>query len=348
MKNFIIIILISCGILFSINVYALEQLKVSSYTWNDGTPDKPFDTPAVGIQFPGALPGEPPYNGVLNDPWVHSPQFIRVIYSSDAPIWGIRIYTDNNTDIGGVAPKVYGIGPGPDKVPGTNDDTWKAGPDGIFGTKDDIWGSGPDGKPGTDDDTLSVSYAGMINTSTKNNPNSRMKLAWQVWQDPVLEPDPIYKIPFTNKWNVGGNWNDDWAYVIDKSDRWEGKSVMGGVYYPDPEPDPDPNTQQTWDKKYEIVVAGDPFINYLADHPAIGPKDHPDPKIGNGWDENGDGVINNLDDNDINNDGINEYDLAIYIATCFAVPSEQKEGEFDGVVPLGNYSAKIYIEIINV
>lgn len=272
--------------------FAADWVQVSVYTYDTGDPTKPFDInnpyqyPASGITFPGKLDGSPPYSKILSNPWVHSPQFMRIKYSSTQNTWGIRLYTDNNTDIGGIKPKILKADPGPD---------------GKLGTTDDI--------------ILSTSYGGLINPATKGNPYMRAMQAWQVFKDPVYQPDPIDK-DFFGEWNVGGNWTDDWAYVIDKSDYADGKQAIGGVYYPPPAP--------SYSAKYEMIAFGEKVVMFLAQHPVVsGSQTNPDPKKG--------------DD-----------DIVVYFSACFAAPSEEVKGNFDGIIPLGTYSTKIYIELINV
>lgn len=274
------ILILSIGILIlAVSLFAgpnQEVLNVSILNW-DGTP-------AGSLQFPAQ-------NATINEPWVHSPQYLRVTYSSDENIWGIRIVTNNNVDIGQVYPKP--IGPGPDNQ-------WEWEKLGLSGYQyvGGVWQTGDD----------SVSFGGLIHPGTKANPNYRADLAWQVYKDPVPSPDPIYK-NWQGVWNVGGNWNDDWAYITDKSDKWNGQLVIGGVYYPG-----------TWDAKYEMVVTGNPVVNYLAQHPVVsGSKENPDPKLG-------------------------DCDIAIYLAACFGI---SQNGTFIGILPAGNYQTRIYLELIH-
>lgn len=220
-----------------------EILSVEVLNW-DGTPSP------GGLQFTGVD------DATAEAPWVHSPQYIRLIYDSDEALWGIRIVTDNDTDIG----EVY---PDPQNQGTDGEWEWTLHPDwgGRYRYEAGEWQTGDD----------SVSIGGLIDPSTKENPNYRADLAWQVYNDPVAEPDPIYQ-NWAGVWNVGGNWNDDWAYVVDKSNMWYGTPSVGGIFYPG-----------TWNAKYEMVATGNPLIGYLAQHPVVsGSRSSPDPKIGDG------------------------------------------------------------------
>lgn len=219
---------------------AASSVDVQVLNW-DGTP-------AGGLQFPDAQ------NATIAEPWLHSPQYLRVIYNSDEMMWGVRIVTDNETNIGQVYPKP--LNPGPPDEDGVSRWEWERL--GLSGYQyiDGVWQTGND----------NVSFGGLINPATKDNPNLRASLAWQVFNEPDPEgPDEIFK-NWEGVWNVGGNWNDGWAYVVDKSDKSNGELVVGGIYYPN-----------SWSAKYEMVVVGDQSISYLATHPYIG-----DSRLGDG------------------------------------------------------------------
>lgn len=243
MKGILTILLIFI-VFYAVPVFAgpdPEILSVEILNWN-GTP-----APG-GVQFPDAD------SATIDEPWVHSPQYIRVIYDSDEAMWGIRIVTDNNTDIGQVYPKPQNKGP---------DNQWHWVVLGVAGYPyaGGVWQTGDD----------SVSFGGLIDPGTKDDPSHRADIAWQVYTNPVVEPDPIYK-NWAGVWNVSGNWNADWAYVVDKSNRWNGVLSVGGIFHPG-----------TWNAKYEMVVTGNPLISYLALHPVVsGSMANPDPKIGDG------------------------------------------------------------------
>lgn len=254
-----------------------EALNVSILNW-DGIP-------AGGIQFPN------PQGATIDEPWILSPQYLRVTYSSDETVWGLRIITNNEINIGQVYPKPLNKGP---------DNQWEWKKLGLTSYQyvGGQWQTGDD----------CVSFNGLIDPATKGNPNYRVDLAWQVFRDPVPEPDPIYK-DWQGVWNVGGNWNDDWAYVVDKSNRWNGQPVLGGVFYPG-----------TWNQKYEMIVTGNPVVNYLAQHPVVsGSKENPDPKLG-------------------------DCDIAVYLGACFVI---MENGVFTSVLPAGNYGTVIYLELIH-
>lgn len=281
---------------FVLPVLAAETVDVSVFNWN-GTPA------ARGIEFPTA-------GATVGNPWVRSPQYLRVEYSCDTEdIWGIRIITRNKSAgaFAGMAPKILGIGSGADGVRGTADDTWRPGPDGVWGTADDVWGYGTDGIPGTNDDTVHTSFGGLIDSATKNNPDYRADIAWQIFRDPVPEPDEIYR-NWRGVWNVGGNWNDDWAYVVDWDNWWNGQRAVGGIFYPG-----------TWDARYEMAITGNAVVNYLAQHPVVsGSKSRPDPKPGDG-------------------------DVAIYLAACFGIA---QNGQFISLLAAGDYYTVLYVELI--
>jgi len=303
----IVFLLMNTGLVFA----GTYVLNVSLKNW-DGTP-------ASNLTFPGAG------NVTTDNPWIRSPQYLRVIYSSTETTWGIRIVTDNEGNIGQVYPKPLNKGPDNQWEWDNNHPDWG----GKYKYENGQWQTGDD----------SISFSGLLDSATKNNPNYRPALAWQVFAQPVVEPDSIYKIPFTNVWNVGGDWNDDWVYLVDKSNKWNGEDVIGGVFYPPP---------PVYSLKTEIVANGSGQLGWLAQHPVVGGSpDHPDPKYGDGWDTNGDGKINEQDDNDVNDDGKVECDMAIYIAACFGVPSDTQEGVFTATMPAGNYSSVIYLELIH-
>lgn len=302
MKRLMQGIILVLWLILTVNLWAANDIEIEILNRSD-------NQPAGSLQFPIPAPVDGAIPVPVDDPWLFSDQYLRLIYDCDVPIWGIRIFTNNNGVIGGLAPYITGIGPGPDNVPGTADDTWQAGADGIFGTGDDIWGYGPDGVPGTDDDTLSVSYSGLINPATKDDPSARAALVWQVFNNPVPDPTQIFQ-NWQGNWNVGGAWNDDWAYLIDLSDRWQGNpSIVDAVFY-----------TGTWNARFEMVVTGNPIVNYLAQHPVVsGPQNNPDPKPG-------------------------DCDIAIYIAACFG---KNQNPEEPGSLGAGNYGSTIYLQLIS-
>lgn len=293
-------------IFFSIPLIAEDVLSVSLYTWDDATPDVPFDTPAVGLQFPGAK------DATVEEPWQHSPQFIRLIYSSDAAFWGIRIVTNNEVNIGQVYPRPQYKGP---------DGKWEFDPNlhpdwgGKYKYENGQWLTGDD----------SVSFGGLIDPATKSNPELRADLAWQVFKDPELgQPDPIWYNQFGGwygYWNVGSNpikykgvWKYpyDWAYIVDKSNKWNGESSIPGpdedsIYY-----------TGTWAARYEMVVTGNPVTNYLTQYPPM-QQTNPDIRLG-------------------------DCDVVVYIAACFGV---MQNGEFVDTIPKGNYQTIIYFELVH-
>lgn len=284
-----------------VNVYDLDDL--------DGT------TPRDSMEFANIQE-----EATIDNPWVHSSQYIRVEYSSDEAVWGIRIVTDNERDIGQVYPKPQNKGVLPDDPSDPDSDPepdpfweWEIHPEwgGRYRYEGGQWLTGND----------SVSFGGLINPTTKNNPDARADLAWQVFADPVPAPDPIYR-DWRGVWNVSGDWNADWAYVVDKSNRWYGARSIplpdenGVFYYPDLEA-----------VRYELAAYGSP-IPFLAQHPVVGgSRDWPDPKP--------------VDERD---EPVGDNDFAIYIAACFGI---SRDGNFVRILPAGNYRTRIYLELIH-
>jgi len=253
-----------------------ETLSVFLYNW-DGTP-------ANSLQFPVE-------DATVDEPWVYSPQYIRIIHSSDETIWGVRIVTKNNITFGQVYPKP--ISKGPD-----NQWEWEKLGESSYPYVNGNWQTGDD----------SVSFAGLIDNATKLDPNKRASLAWQVFVNPVSSPDPIYK-NWQGVWNVGGNWNDDWVYVVDKNDKWNGVDSVNGVFEPG-----------TWNAKYDMIAVGTPLSNNLTQHPVVaGSQASPDPKYGDG-------------------------DIAVYLAACFGV---MNGNSCTGLLPAGQYSAVLYVELVH-
>lgn len=297
--------LISLCIILIITIYYVpliagpqqEVLTVSVLNW-DGTP-------ALSIQFPGAQ------SVPVENPWIRSPQYLRVIYFSDEAIWGIRIITDNETNIGQVYPKPLNIGPDRDPdTPGVQNE-WEWERLGLEGYQyiSGEWQTGDD----------SVSFGGLIDPNSKDNPNFRADIAWQVFADPVPEPDSIYKHPLYG-WNVGtnpvyrnGKWiyPREWAYVVDSNNKWDGQPVLGEVFYPSPPYSP-------WSPKYEMVVTGNPFLSYLTQYPPM-QLTNPDPRPG-------------------------DCDIAVYLAACFG---NMENDIFVATLPAGNYGTKLYLQLIH-
>ncbi len=257
-------------------------------------------------------------------PWVRSPQYLLVGYTTDETTWGLRIYTDTRKDVNSlVYPKPLA------KV--DSQWHWETYPvndpyriNKKYKYISGNWDVGNDG----------VSFAGMIDTASMQNPNTRAMLAWQVWKDPLhpAEPDAIFKHPFYSWWNVGTNpyydgtfykqyiYKNDWAPMADKSDKWGGKNSIGEVFY------------KTWDPGYgggqydtkpEIFCNGannPAFIAYLSQYPP--------------------GSMTNPPIRDADNT------IAVYLAANFY------EMKTDGVtvqgkLPGGTYNTMIYIDLIH-
>lgn len=271
-----------CITLASGNIMAASSIDGKIYNLDD--------TPAGSLQFPGLnnlVPG-----GNL---WVVSGQYIRVSYSSTEVQWAIRIVTKNSINIGGVYPKP--LGPGPDGL-------WEWEKQGVnsYQYVNGVWQTGDD----------LVSYCGLINSTTKNDPNSRAPLAWQVFRyndpyypDGKLHIPPLIPVPPSTVLNdntVGGGPIDDWAYMGDVSDT-------GYVL--------DPLNDYYW------VAYGSGGFSLLAQHPVVYKDADGDalPKPGGG-------------------------DIIVYIGARFG--KKAPDGVTDvGLLPIGQYGTRIYLEIIH-
>lgn len=146
--------------------------------------------------------------------WTVANEYLRVVYSSNYPLWVVRIVTDNRAVFAAMAPRPLA-----------------AGADGVFGTGDDV-----------------VSYGGLIDAVTQDNPDNRADLAWQVYVDPTA-PGVLDDAA------VGGDWNDNWAYVVDVSSTGVGLDI-----------DVDDNVDTL---EYFTVVQGGAASSGLAFHPAL-------------------------------------------------------------------------------
>lgn len=187
MKRTICVAIVNAILLFTTVYIAAYELNVDTYNGGD---DTPTPAPRSILQFPGI--GGLTLDGNL---WIASPQYIRVRYSSAETNWAIRVITDNNGDIGGVYPKP--LEPGADgqwewerlRNPGYSMDrsgNWQIG--------DDV-----------------VTFSGLINSSTKQDPNQRAPLAWQVFRynDPYYEGSFLDERIRPTEGNDPSNPNDD-------------------------------------------------------------------------------------------------------------------------------------------
>lgn len=292
MKYIFCLVLISFFLLAAAILLAEDMLNVSLLN-RDGAP-------AGSLEFPGRE------DVTTENPWIISSQHLYVVYSCIESVWGIRIVTDNEADIGRVYPKPLNEGP---------DNTWEwdIHPewDGryMYSTRRG-WLTGDD----------SVSFQGLIDPETKDNPLLRADLAWQVYPaNPPSEPIPMERSP--DGWNVGGDWDDDWVYIIDKGNRWNGRLSVGDIF-----------DVETWNPKYEIVLTGNEENSYLTQHPPM-PDNDGDGERDSRW-------VPDPEDDEV-------YEIIIYIGACFGVPSDEEEGEFDGILPAGNYTSKIYLELLH-
>lgn len=287
------------------------------------------------------------FNGIgsenfgTDNPWVVADQYIRIKYNCNYVSWGIKLITDNNTDpdvqpdIGGLEPRPIGIGPGEDEVPGTGDDTWGAGPDGVFGTNDDIWGAGPDEICGTADDTVKVSFGGLIlKDQEEDNPTFRADLGWQIWQGwlalwyqgitfGIKPPAPQDGSDFDcGTDSIEDDWKSKWAYVIDKGNTGYQSEVITGYKVVE---DEDGNKEIFAIYSYDVAIFGDGVSSALAQHP---PNSNLD-QYGEPKEKDGDG------------------DVAVYIAGRFCSTDYWVDPDgVDFILPMGNYHAKLYVEMV--
>lgn len=266
------------------------------------------------------------------NPWRVSDQYLDVEYSCNVASWGIRIITDNITDLVSIAGYV-----------GVAGDTIACGElydadtdgDGV----NDSYGDGPDAdllpdipnNPaswGDGDDILA--YSGLINTGEvvkpldTQNPKMRASLGWQIYANKLAAKPPNPAID-----DVSGAYNGPWAYLADKSDNvtlTNGTRKMNGA-----------NPAELGD---ELIVTGETaggelVYNYtllayggigqaLAQHPALDPKE--------------------ADDTDT--DG--KLDVIVYLAAKFAnTDYSDPANPKDFVLPGGSYQSTIYVELIH-
>lgn len=293
MKNCFCITIILILIVAGMPAYADYTLNVSVYN-EDGTP-------AGSITFPGV--GDLALVGNL---WIVSPQYLRVRYGSHETNWYVRVITKNHLVVDGIYPKPLAVGP---------DRQWEwirlgiasyQNVGGVYQTGDDI-----------------VSYGGLINPATKDNPNARASLAWQVFRfsDPYNPPPPGHIVtPHTtlNDGTVGGGPIDDWAYIGDVRDT-------GYVS--------DPTHEYFW------VAYGSGGFALLSQHPVVYWQDN-----------NHDGIP----DRDASGSpialpkpgGVGICEMVIYFGARFGLKAA--DGVTDiAVLPAGNYISRIYLELIH-
>jgi hypothetical protein len=137
------------------------------------------------------------------NPWTVAKQYLKIQYNCNLANWAIRILSDNKTAYAGMA--------GKPTAPGV---------DGVYGTADDI-----------------LSYAGLIDSATKANPENRASLAWQVYANKPapyvasLVDNDLKGLTAAGAPTDAYNWNSKWAYVADKSDTGYAAGVNNNTGY---------------------------------------------------------------------------------------------------------------------
>lgn len=245
----------------------------------------------------------------LNNPWVVADQYIKVMYDCNYPSWGIKIVTDNRTDLGVKEPK-WGIG---------NDNKWGEPDkdDDGNGIKDD-W---PEHGMGNNDD-IKI-YGGLIKTDKtddKNNPTFRADLAWQISEDykgfgskPTV---PTKNDVGVKPSNPEDGWKTNWAYISDKKDTgYDSKVIID--YLKEGE-----DTKAVY--AYDVAIFGGGASSFLTWHPYLGS----DP-------------VKVEDDAKIS-------DAAIYIVARFCSKDyTDPDNPIDFVLPKGSYETTIYLELVS-
>lgn len=306
MKNVLKIIILALFYIFFSYSIRLEAGELHAEVRNDA---------GNGIEFPGINNLD-----VRRNLWIVSPQYIYVSYSCDPALWGVRIITNNSQDIGGVYPKPLATGPDNDNNGELDDIQWeweRLGNDGYLPDPEEPsgWATGND----------IVTYSGLINDSTKMNPNCRAPLAWQVFMldDPyrdryveqyrVLEGQLFPNPGPLNDNTVGGELYDDWAYIADESDTG---------YVNDPT------------HEYFLVAFGYGNFSQLAWHPVVTLSDRDD-------DQNG--VPDALPKAGGNEQ---EHEMVIYLGAHFGMKAPNGVDDVS-ILPAGRYRTRVYIELIN-
>lgn len=366
----------TCVLLFHpLPVMAIE-VALEVYTKNaDGS----STLTTGGITFPGVE------NLTISNPWMPSPQYLKIMYRGPLDTvsginnkkGGVRIYTDNVTDVaGGHKENIYPkpVNPGPDGLW-----EWERLQIGRYNY------SSINGWETRDD---SVSFGGLIRTdgisgtiNDNSDPNIRAPIAWQVFDTllPAMEIDDS---------RVGGAWNSTWAYVVDKSDKWNGALSFGHVYS-------DPQPPSAYNAKFEMITFGYSVYSATAWQGLTDMAQHPQKAAtrvnGNGvitqtqvtaagltWADirtglttNGWGVqvttssvrLNVVDLAAVESSmrtvfGSTDYnkllpvlrndltDVYVYIAACFG-RRDPVTGNFISLLPYGTYRSKLYVEIVN-
>lgn len=179
------------------------------------------------------------------NPWVVSDQYIRITYSSNYGLWGVRIVTDNE-DLEGDPNDVI------DSIAGAR---IGAGIDGIWGNADDL-----------------LAYSGLLSLTDiarpllSQDPSRRAPWAWQVFsatQPVITPPSSIINPDGSLGDSLVGAWDANWGYLADKNDFGFNADILE-------DGDGDGSVD---DAAYPVaVVGGGGGGGSLAQHPAASPK----------------------------------------------------------------------------
>lgn len=226
---------VSVPITIDVNIPANASLTVEIRNRSDDNQAPAINFDLTGIALPPA-----------GNPWVVSNQYLRVQYTSNYGLWGVRIVTDNE-DLEGDANNII------DKIKGA---AVAPGPDGLWGTNDDV-----------------LAYSGLLSMTEIAKPlnqqdsSKRAPLAWQVFASPqAVITGPTCSVNAQGVLVDGatiGEWNDDWAYLADKNDGGFNNNIL----------EDSDNDGQVDDPTYAmVVVGGGGGGGSLAQHPAATPK----------------------------------------------------------------------------
>lgn len=204
------------AITVSVSIAGSTSFTVETHNRSD---DANVDPLALNFSTAGiALPP-------AGSPWVLSDQYIRIVYSSNYGVWGVRVVTDNEDlegDANDIVERIEGAPTG-------------AGPDGIWGNADDI-----------------LSFGGLVILDDED-PSHRAPWAWQVFTGTQAVVTPTTSVIGADgalaDGPTVGDWNDNWAYIGDKNDS----GYTGDILFDAPPPDLDVLVD---DPTYPMVVVG--------------------------------------------------------------------------------------------
>lgn len=174
------------------------------------------------------------------NPWVLSGQYVRVVYSSNYGLWGVRIVTDNEDLEGDDGNDVIERIAGAPVAPGA---------DGVWGTPDDA-----------------LSYGGLV-VLDEPDPSQRAPWAWQIF----AATQPLVTIPTSvinpdgslGDVGVSGAWDANWAYLADKNDT----GYVGDILI-----DADGDGADDDPTYFMAVVGSGGGGGTMTSHPAVDPR----------------------------------------------------------------------------